>query len=69
VSTHPWIEVKGTALDNNSLTPIIGNSNPKLIIDGVKVDSVTIDPATGEFTIRLPFGKNIEPQLKRKTMV
>jgi outer membrane protein OmpA-like peptidoglycan-associated protein len=28
-----------------------------LVIDGAKVDSIKIDAATGEFTIRLPFGK------------
>lgn len=57
LKTYPWIEVKGIALDNSSFTPILGNSSPKLIIDGVKVDSIKIDPATGEFTIRLPYGK------------
>lgn len=66
VSSHPWIEVKGIALDNNSLTPIIGNANAKLIIDGAKVDSITIDPATGEFTIRLPFGKKYKTAIEAK---
>ena len=66
VTSKPWIEVKGTALDNNTLTPIIGNPNIKLIIDGVKVDSVKIDAATGEFTIRLPFGKKYKTAITAK---
>jgi outer membrane protein OmpA-like peptidoglycan-associated protein len=66
VSSYPWVEVKGSALDNNTLTPIIGNPNIKLQIDGVKVDSVTIDPATGEFTIRLPYGKSYKTSIEAK---
>ncbi|MHC1703990.1 MAG: OmpA family protein [Tenuifilaceae bacterium] len=58
VSSLPWIEVKGLALDNNSFTPILGNSTPKLVIDGVVKDSIQIDAATGEFTLNLPFGKS-----------
>lgn len=63
VTSKPWVEVKGTALDNNTLTPIIGNPNIKLLIDGAKIDSVNIDPATGEFTIRLPFGKSYKTSI------
>lgn len=66
VTSKPWIEVKGTALDNNMLTPIIGNPDIKLLIDGVKVDSVKIDAATGEFTIRLPFGKKYRTSIAAK---
>jgi outer membrane protein OmpA-like peptidoglycan-associated protein len=57
VTSQPWIEVKGVVLDNNTVTPIIGNPNIKLLVDNKPVDSIKIDPATGEFTIRLPFGK------------
>jgi len=66
LSSHPWVEVKGVALDNNSFTPIIGNSNPKLVVDGVRVDSITIDPASGEFTIRLPYGKKYKTTIASK---
>lgn len=66
VTTYPWIEVKGLALDNNTFAPILGNSTPKLIIDGVKIDSIKIDPATGEFTIRLPFGKAYKTSILAK---
>jgi len=66
VTSRPWIEVKGIALDNNSFTPIIGNSNPKLVIDDRPVDSITIDPASGEFTIRLPFGKKYRTKIASK---
>ena len=66
VTSQPWVEVKGVALDNNSFTPIIGNSTPKLMIDNQPVDSVTIDPATGEFTIRLPFGRKYKTTIASK---
>jgi len=66
VTSKPWIEVKGVALDNNMLSPIIGNPNIKLLIDDVKVDSINIDAATGEFTIRLPFGKKYRTSIAAK---
>lgn len=66
VSSFPFVEVKGIALDNNSFTPIIGDSNPKLLVDGVQVDSVKIDPASGEFTIRLPYGKVYKTAISAK---
>jgi len=66
VTSNPWVEVKGTALDNNTITPIIGNPNIKLLIDGVSVDSIKIDAATGEFTIRLPFGKTYRTAITAK---
>lgn len=66
VTSNPWIEVKGIALDNNTMTPIIGNPNIKLVIDGVNVDSIKIDAATGEFTIRLPFGKQYRTAITAK---
>ena len=69
VSTKPWIEVKGAALDNNSFTPILGNSFPKLAIDGVPVDTIGIDPTTGEFTIRLPFGKKYKTSIASKDYI
>ena len=64
VSSKPYIEVKGIALDNNSLTPILGNFSPKLLINGFVVDSIQIDPTTGEFTIRLPFGKTYKTAIQ-----
>lgn len=66
VTSKPWIEVRGLALDNNTLTPIIGNPNIKLMINGVVVDSIKIDAATGEFTIRLPFGKQYKTAISAK---
>jgi len=66
VTKYPWIEVKGLALDNNTFAPILGNSTPKLIIDGAKIDSIKIDPATGEFTIRLPFGRAYKTSILAK---
>ncbi len=66
VTSKPWVEVKGIALDNNMLTPIIGNPNIKLIINGERVDSINIDAATGEFTIRLPFGKQYRTTISAK---
>ncbi len=66
VTSNPWIEVKGIALDNNTMTPIVGNPNIKLLIDGVRIDSVNIDGATGEFTIRLPFGRKYRTAIAAK---
>jgi outer membrane protein OmpA-like peptidoglycan-associated protein len=57
VSSLPWVEVKGVIMDNNSFTPIIGSTTPKLLINNNPIDSITINGATGEFTIRLPFGQ------------
>ncbi len=66
VTSKPWVEVQGTALDNNTLSPIIGNPNIKLVINGMMVDSVKIDAATGEFKIRLPFGKQYRTAISSK---
>lgn len=66
ITSKPWVEVKGTALDNNTLSPIIGNPNIKLVINGMPVDSIKIDAATGEFTIRLPFGKAYKTAITSK---
>lgn len=66
VTSQPWIEVKGIALDNNSFTPILGNSAPKLLINGTPADSIAIDAATGEFTVRLPFGKSYKTAISSK---
>ncbi|RPH29961.1 MAG: OmpA family protein [Bacteroidales bacterium] len=66
VTSNPWVEVKGIALDNNTLTPIIGNPDIKLSIDGAIADSIKIDAATGEFTIRLPFGKQYRTAISAK---
>ncbi|HCT30385.1 MAG TPA: hypothetical protein DIW31_06560 [Bacteroidales bacterium] len=66
VTSKPWVEVRGTALDNNTLSPIIGNPNIKLVINGMVVDSIKIDAATGEFTIRLPFGKQYKTAITSK---
>lgn len=57
VTSVPWVEVKGVALDNSSFTPILGDANPRLVLNGESMDSVFIDPATGNFTVNLPFGQ------------
>lgn len=58
VSPHPWVELKGKVLDNNSLTPITYESNPQIVIDGEVADSVSIDPVSGDYVLRLPYGRN-----------
>ncbi len=65
-TTVPWVEVNGVALDNSAFTPIIGASFPKLIINGSVADSVQIDPVTGEFTVRLPFGRKYTTSISSK---
>ncbi len=66
VTSVPWVEVKGTALDNSSFIPILGDANPQLLVNGVVADTVIIDPATGAYTIRLPFGKDYNLAVKAK---
>ncbi len=58
VSSVPWVEIKGQVLDNSSLTPILGEAQPKIIINGEIADSIYIDPVNGNYTLRLPFGVN-----------
>lgn len=58
VTPYPWVLIKGKVLDNNSLTPVIAQSNPTLIINGQEVDTVKIDPVTADFELRLPYGQN-----------
>ena len=56
VTSVPWVEIKGVAMDNSSFTPILGDAKPSLIVNGQAADSVVIDPVNGTFTLRLPFG-------------
>lgn len=66
VTSVPWVEVNGVALDNSTFTPIIGASAPKLTINGSVADSVQIDPVTGEFKVRLPFGRKYTTAIASK---
>ncbi|MDD2197989.1 MAG: OmpA family protein, partial [Bacteroidales bacterium] len=58
VTSVPWVQLKGLLLDNNSLTPIMLEAQPKLLINGEVADSVQIDPVTGAYSVNLPFGRN-----------
>jgi outer membrane protein OmpA-like peptidoglycan-associated protein len=58
VTSHPWVELKGKVMDNSSLTPITYEASPKIVINGEVVDTVSIDPVSGDYTLRLPYGKN-----------
>ena len=58
VTSVPWVELRGQALDNSSLTPITNESLPKLLINGSIADSIYIDPVNGNFSVKLPFGRN-----------
>lgn len=58
VTSVPWVELSGQALDNSSLTPITNESLPKLLINGSVADSIYIDPVNGNFSVKLPFGRN-----------
>jgi outer membrane protein OmpA-like peptidoglycan-associated protein len=66
VKSFPWVEVSGIALDNSSFTPILGNFNPVFLINGQPADSVLIDPASGAFKVRLPFGSEYNLSVKAK---
>lgn len=69
VTSVPWVEVNGIALDNSTFTPIIGSSQPKLVINGNPADSIYIDPFNGEFTIRLPYGLKYKTAIASKDYV
>lgn len=69
VTSVPWVEIKGQALDNNTFTPIIGASQPKLVVNGSAVDSIQIDPVSGEFTIRLPYGMKYKTSISSKDYI
>lgn len=69
VTSVPWIEVKGTALDNNTFTPIVGTSQPKLMINGSVADSIAIDPVSGTFTVRLPYGVKYKTAISSKDYI
>lgn len=58
VTSVPWVQLQGRLLDNNSLTPITLEAQPKLLINGEVADSVQIDPVTGAYSVNLPFGHN-----------
>lgn len=58
VTTVPWVELSGQVLDNSSLTPILGESLPKFLINGQVTDSIMIDPVNANYSIKLPFGKS-----------
>jgi outer membrane protein OmpA-like peptidoglycan-associated protein len=66
VTSVPWVELKGTALDNSSFTPILGDATPKLVINGLVADSVLVDPVSGNFSVRLPYGTNYNLAIKAK---
>lgn len=63
----PYVEVRGVALDNVTFTPILGEAKPKLMIDGRAVDSVLIHSLTGEYVVRLPFGKKYRTAVSSAT--
>ncbi len=69
VTSVPWIEVKGTALDNSTFTPILGVSTPKLLINGNIADSIKIDATTGTFTVRLPYGAKYKTAIASKDYI
>lgn len=66
VKSFPWVEVSGIALDNSSFTPILGAFNPVFLINGQPADTIAIDPATGAFKVRLPYGSEYNLSVKAK---
>lgn len=62
----PYVEIRGIAMDNITFTPIVGEAKPKLMVDGKVVDSVLIHNSTGEFTIRLPYGRVYKTAISSK---
>ncbi|MDX9847539.1 MAG: OmpA family protein [Tenuifilaceae bacterium] len=58
VTSFPWVEVSGKVLDNSSLTPVLAESRPVLLINGQEADSIYIDPVSADFMVRLPYGKS-----------
>lgn len=56
LTSAPWVEVYGIAMDNVSFTPFPAPLHPSLLVNGYPADGIAIDPFTGEFTIKLPYG-------------
>lgn len=54
----PWVELSGQVLDNRSLEPLSPDEKPVLTINGSLADSVSIDPASGKYMVKLPFGRD-----------
>lgn len=57
VEPYDFVELTGRLLLRNNNQIIPASSNPQVLIDGAKSDSVKIDLATGSYSVRLPFGK------------
>lgn len=49
----PYVLLKGRLLARNSNQPIPAFAQPKIYLDGVRVDSATIDPNTGAYSLKV----------------
>ena len=68
VEPLPYVLVRGKALVNNTFDLIPQSARPKIAIDRVPIDSIRIDPNTGDYSVRLPHGKAYRLQVSATRM-
>jgi outer membrane protein OmpA-like peptidoglycan-associated protein len=58
VKSLPYVLVSGkvTSSTTGSIIPV--EAEPKILINGVAIDTIKINPETGEYALQLPYGKD-----------
>jgi outer membrane protein OmpA-like peptidoglycan-associated protein len=56
LESMPYVLVKGTIRERGSSKPIPAGANAKINLEGTSADSVSIDPATGAYALKVLFG-------------
>lgn len=63
VSPIPYSEISGNVYQTATINLLPENSNPRISIDGIIVDSVKINNETGAYKVNLPNGKSHKLQV------
>jgi outer membrane protein OmpA-like peptidoglycan-associated protein len=63
VETYPYILLRGKLIVKNTSGPIPSSAMPKIVVDGVVVDTAEIHQ-DGTYTLKVPFGKSYQMQVK-----
>jgi outer membrane protein OmpA-like peptidoglycan-associated protein len=58
VKPLPYVLVSGKVTSSTTGSVIPLEAEPKILINGVAIDSIKIDPKTGEYALQLPYGKD-----------
>ncbi|WP_224996828.1 OmpA family protein [Cesiribacter sp. SM1] len=64
----PWtvVKVSGKLLERSTLAPFPAEAKARLLVNGKEPDSLVMNPATGEYSLWLPYGKNYQLQVQAK---